>query len=81
MSRSKKYSINIRDVIHGIIMAFGAAFLDAIIMLMTTEKTIDLPLIKEASIIGVIACLTYVFKKFFQNSDSKFSPEPKKTLL
>lgn len=80
MKRSKKYSINWRDAFHGLIMAFGGAFLDAVIMLMTTEKTFDLALCKEAAIIGVIAGLTYIGKKFFQNSESKFNGEPKNTL-
>lgn len=84
MKRSKKYSINWRDAFHGLIMAFGGAFLDAAInglTVMTTEKTFDIPLVaKEAAVIGSIAGLTYIGKKFFQNSDSKFTPEPKNTL-
>ena len=81
MNRSKKYSINWRDAFHGIIMAFGSAFIDAIVMLATTEKKLDLALCKEAAIVGVIACAAYIGKKYFQNSDSKFTPEQKKSLL
>lgn len=81
MNRSKKYSINWRDAFHGVIMAFGGAFLDALYLLITTEKRLDLTLCKEAAVVGAIACVAYIGKKYFQNSDSKFTPEQKKTLL
>jgi len=80
MLRSKKFSVNLRDVSHGLIMAFGGAFIDTVVMLATTEKTFDLALCKEASVIGIIACFAYIGKKFFQNSDSKFTAEAKNTL-
>lgn len=85
MKRSKKYSINWRDAFHGLIMAFGGAFLDAVInigtVMLKDEKALDpMAVAKEAAFFGALAAATYVFKKYFQNSDSKFTPEPKNTL-
>ncbi len=85
MARSKKFSINWRDAFHGFIMAFGGAFIDGlinVISVITTEgKTFDVAFVaKEATLIGLVSGLAYISKKFFQNSDSKFTPEPKSTL-
>lgn len=85
MKPSKKYSLSIRDFMHGLIMAVGGAFTDAVIncalVLMQEHKDFDLLAIgKEAAIVGGIAALVYIQKKLFQNSEGKFKGEPKSTL-
>lgn len=80
MSRSKKYSINIRDVVHGFITAFIGATLTGLIDMASTGQLPDLPHLKTHLVVGLAAGVSYLVKKFLQNSDSKFLSEPKNTL-
>lgn len=80
MTRSKKYSLNWRDAVHGFITAFIGATFTGLVDMASTGKIPDWEHVKIHITMGVAAGASYLIKKFFQNSESKFTGEPKKTL-
>lgn len=80
MSRSKKFSINIRDIIHGFITAFISASFAGIVTSLSAGHLPTLDEVQTHALIGLSAGAAYLLKKFLQNSESKFTNEPKNTL-
>lgn len=80
MNRSKKYTLNIRDISHGFITAFISASFAGIITSLSAGNLPTLDEVKVHALIGLSAGLGYLFKKWISNSDGKFAGEPKKTL-
>jgi len=81
MQRSKKYTISWRDALHGFITAFLSASLTGVIDSLSVGALPDLAHIKTHALIGLSAGVGYLLKKFITNSDGKFTPEQKKSLL
>lgn len=80
MKSSKKYSINWRNILHGFLVAFGSATFMGLIDMVSSGTVPDFEHIKVHVLAGLGAGLSYLFKKFFQNSEGKFNSEPKNTL-
>lgn len=83
MIQSKKYSLNIRDVIHGFLISVGSGALTALLAILNDVASVPLQvnvIVKLTIIGGISGGTTYLLKKVFSNSEGKFKSEPKSDL-
>jgi hypothetical protein len=75
--KSKFLTINARDILHGLIMAFLTALLTGIIDMLQTGAVFDWPTLKPVLIAGISAALSYLLKCLSTNSRGElFTREP-----
>ncbi|MDO9341650.1 MAG: hypothetical protein Q7T72_14150 [Bacteroidales bacterium] len=75
--KSKLFTLDIRDLINGIFIAFLAALLDGIIKILGTGAVFDWPSLKFVLIAGISAALAYLLKSLATNSRNQlFRKEP-----
>ena len=75
--KSKFMTLNARDILHGLIMAFLTAFLTGIIDMLQRGAVFDWPAFKPVLIAGISAALSYLLKCLVTNSNNElFTREP-----
>jgi hypothetical protein len=75
--KSKFLTIDTRDILHGIIMAFLTALLTGIIDILQKGAVIDWLSFKTVLIAGFSAALSYLLKCLLSNSQNQlFTREP-----
>jgi len=75
---SKFLSLNAKDAIKGLVVAFFSAVLTGIYQLIQTGGSLTWPTIKPILITGVVALLGYLIKNVLTNSqDQLIIKEPK----
>jgi hypothetical protein len=75
--KSKLFTLDSRDILHGIIMAFLTALLTGIIDMLGKGVVFDWPSIKPVLIAGISAALSYLLKCLATNSRNQlFTREP-----
>jgi len=81
MIHSKKFTINLRDVLHGFVTAFLTSTLAGIMTIGTSGALPTAEDIKAQLIIGLTAGIGYLIKKFISTSDNKLmGTEPSTSL-
>jgi hypothetical protein len=81
MIHSKKFTIDLRDVLHGFVTAFATATLAGILDIGTSGTLPTVDNIKSQIIIGLTAGVGYLVKKFMTTSDGKImGTEPSNSL-
>ena len=74
-------NLNIRDLIHGTILAFLTVFLAAVLQVTQTGAFPILADLKGYALAGATAAISYLIKNVFSNSIGQiFVPESKKPL-
>ena len=77
--KSQFLTLDYRDLLHGLVMAFLTALLTGIIDLLQKGAVFDWPSVRVILIAGVSAALSYLLKCLLSNSRNQlFSPEPGK---
>ena len=75
--KSKLLTLDIRDILHGLIMAFLTALLTGIIDMLQTGVVFDWPSVKPVLVAGISAALSYLLKCLATNSRNQlFTKEP-----
>lgn len=75
--KSQFLSIDLRDVLKGLFIAFLTAFLDGILKVLEAGATFDWPTIKPVLIAGACAAISYLLKNLVTNSQGElFTREP-----
>jgi hypothetical protein len=75
--KSKLFTLDTRDILHGILMAFLTALLTGIIDILQKGAVFDWPSLKVVIIAGVSAALSYLLKCLMSNSRNQlFTREP-----
>ncbi len=75
--KSKLFTLDTRDVLHGLVMAFLTALLTGIIEMLQKEAVFDWVTIKPVLIAGICAALSYLLKCMVSNSRNQlFTREP-----
>jgi len=81
MVRTKKYSINFRDVVHGFVTAFFTASVVGVEQLLASGSMPTLSDLRIQLLIGLSGGIGYLVKKFLTNSEGKIiAKEPKNKL-
>jgi len=81
MIHSKKFTINLRDVLHGFVTAFITATLAGLTTIGTSGALPTAQDVKSQIIIGLTAGVGYLVKKFISTSDNKLmGTEPSTSL-
>ncbi|MCE5348284.1 MAG: hypothetical protein LLG13_18615 [Bacteroidales bacterium] len=77
MMKSKLGTLDIRDILHGIIMAFLTTLLTGIIDTLQKGAVFDWPSVRLMLIAGISAALSYLLKCLASNSNNQlFTREP-----
>jgi len=66
--KSKLFTLDYRDLINGLLIAFLAALIDGIIKLLGSGAVFDWPHIQPVLIAGISAALAYLLKSLSTNS-------------
>jgi hypothetical protein len=66
--KSKLSTLDRRDIVNGLLIAFLAAMIDGIIKLLDAGAIFDWPHIKPVLIAGISAALSYLLKSLMTNS-------------
>lgn len=75
--KSKLFTIDSRDILHGLLMAFLTALLTGIIEMLEKGAVFDWTTIKPVLIAGISAALSYLLKSLASNSRNQlFTREP-----
>ena len=75
--KSKLFTLDSRDILHGILMAFLTALLTGIIEMLQNGAVFDWPTLKPVLIAGISAALSYLLKSLATNSRNQlFRREP-----
>jgi len=75
--KSKIFTLDYRDLINGLLIAFLAAMIDGIIKILGSGAVFDWPSLKIVLIAGISAALSYLLKCFATNSHNQlFRKEP-----
>ncbi|MDO9341594.1 MAG: hypothetical protein Q7T72_13865 [Bacteroidales bacterium] len=75
--KSKFFTLDYRDILNGILIAFVAALLDGIIKILDSGAVFEWPTIKPVLIAGISAALSYLLKNLLTNSRNQmFRKEP-----
>jgi hypothetical protein len=75
--KSKLFTIDTRDVLHGLFIAFLTALLTGIIDMLGKGAVFDWPSLKPVLIAGISAALSYLLKCLATNSRNQlFTREP-----
>jgi hypothetical protein len=75
--KSKLFTLDIRDLLNGLLIAFLAAFIDGIIKILGSGVSFDWPHIQLVLIAGISAALAYLLKSLSTNSHNQlFTKEP-----
>jgi hypothetical protein len=78
---SKFLTLNIRDLIHGTVIAFLTVFLGAVLKVTETNQFPLLADLKVYALTGATAAVSYLIKNIFQNEFGQlFIPESKKQI-
>ena len=78
---SKFLNLNIRDLIHGTLLAFLTVFLAAVLQVTQTGAFPILADLKGYALAGATAAVSFLIKNIFVNSTGElFIPESKKPL-
>ncbi len=79
--RSKKFTISIRDGIHGLITAAFAAPAAAILDCVNKGSLPTIPDIKQYGYVALVAGVGYIVKQYLSNSEGKIKKEPKNPIV
>jgi len=71
MKLSGLFSLNLRDAIHGFLIAFLTSVLSAVVALLNTGAMPGIVDLKNYAMIGLTAGISYVTKNLFSNSDGE----------
>jgi hypothetical protein len=75
--KSKLFSLDWRDLLNGLLIAFLAALIDGIIKILNTGAVFDWPHLQPVVIAGISAALAYLLKSLSTNSHNQlFTREP-----
>jgi hypothetical protein len=75
--KSKLFTLDTRDLINGLLLAFIAAVLTGILELLQKGAVLDWPALKAVLIAGIIAAISYFLKSLATNSRNQlFTREP-----
>ena len=75
--KSKLFTLDIRDILNGLLIAFLAAMIDGIIKILEAGAVFDWIHIKPVVIAGISAALSYLLKSLATNSHNQlFTREP-----
>ena len=75
--KSKLGTLDIRDILNGLLIAFMAAMIDGIIKILNSGAVFDWPSLKPVLIAGISAALSYLLKSLATNSHNQlFTREP-----
>ena len=66
--KSKLGTLDYRDILNGLLIAFLAAMIDGIIKILNSGAVFDWPHLKPVVIAGVSAALSYLLKSLMTNS-------------
>jgi hypothetical protein len=66
--KSKLGTLDIRDFLNGLLIAFLAAMIDGIIKILNSGAVFDWPHLKPVVIAGISAALSYLLKSLMTNS-------------
>jgi len=78
---SKFLTLNLRDLVHGTLIAFLTVFLGAVLKVTETNQFPLIADLKVYALTGATAAVSYLIKNIFQNQMGQlFIPESKKTL-
>jgi len=78
---SKFLTLNIRDLVHGTIIAFLTVFLGAVLKVTETNQFPLIADLKVYALTGATAAISYLIKNVFQNELGQlFIPESKKPI-
>ena|SRR5271157_5117104 len=68
-------SVNVRDVLHALVVAVGTAFVQALVPILQNGTLPTLAQLHTALLISLAAGLVYLTKNFFSNTTGNFGPE------
>ena len=68
MMKSKFGTLDYRDILNGLLIAFLAAMIDGIIKILNSGAVFDWPHLKPVVIAGISAALSYLLKSLMTNS-------------
>lgn len=75
--KSKLFTLDYRDMLNGLLIAFLAALIDGIIRILESGAVFDWIHIKTVLIAGISAALAYLLKNLATNSRNQlFTKEP-----
>jgi hypothetical protein len=75
--KSKLFTLDTRDLINGLFIAFLAAILDGIIKILQSGLVFNWSTLQPVLITGIIAALSYLLKSLATNSHNQlFTKEP-----
>jgi hypothetical protein len=78
---SKFLTLNIRDLVHGTVIAFLTVFLGAVLKVTETNQFPLIADLKVYALTGATAAVSYLIKNIFQNEFGQlFIPESKKPI-
>jgi len=78
---SKFLTLNLRDLVHGTLIAFLTVFLGAVLKVTETNQFPQLADLKGYAFTGATAAVSYLIKNIFQNQVGQlFIPESKKPI-
>ena len=78
---SKFLTLNLRDLVHGTLIAFLTVFLGAVLKVTETNQFPLLADLKVYALTGATAAVSYLIKNIFQNQMGQlFIPESKKPI-
>jgi hypothetical protein len=78
---SKFLTLNLRDLVHGTLIAFLTVFLGAVLKVTETNQFPQLADLKVYALTGATAAVSYLIKNIFQNQMGQlFIPESKKPI-
>ena len=69
--KSKFLTIDTRDLLHGLVMAFLTSLLAGIIEMLNKGAAFDWPTLKPVMIAGISAALSYLLKCLLSNSKNQ----------
>ena len=75
--KSKLFTLDLRDLMNGLLVAFLTALLTGIIEILGNGAVFDWPTLKPVLIAGISAALSYLLKSLSTNSHNQlFTKEP-----
>jgi hypothetical protein len=78
---SKFLTLNLRDLVHGTLIAFLTVFLGAVLKVTETNQFPLIADLKVYALTGATAAVSYLIKNIFQNQMGQlFIPESKKPI-
>ena len=74
--RSKKWFLNLRDFIHGVVVAIISAIAAFLAGQLSAGQLFGVAMWKGCGMVALITFLSYLAKNLFQNSKGEFASEP-----